>query len=369
LKSYKPGFVPTDPAQLPGFLRQVEQKIQQAANAAEQFVLLQVLHAEPARMLPGMVVNASGTTWDPGAGPGLYVRNEDNDDWIHVPDPFASHNHTTADTTGPLTNDEHDGFISIDTSATPSTPAAGKVRLYVQDAAGVGRLRALHSTGSNLAFFRDQVTRVKNTSGGALAVGDIVYVTGATGNFPTVAKAKADAAATMPAFGMVIAAAANNAFTTVQFDGVVTGLDTSAFTEGDVVFTSAATAGAWTATEPLHPYLSQAVGVVTKVNAGAGEVQVFVSQYHEGDDSGTNRDTYKIGAGSGTTPASVKFVNATTVTHTGHPVTVVNLPGSPVAGDRAFVTDATATTFASVVAGGGANKVPTYYDGTNWRIG
>jgi len=39
------------------------------------------------------------------------------------------------------------------------------------------------------------------------------------------------------------------------------------------------------------------------------------------------------------------------------------------AGARAFVTDATATTFASVVAGGGANGVPVYSDGTDWRIG
>jgi hypothetical protein len=39
------------------------------------------------------------------------------------------------------------------------------------------------------------------------------------------------------------------------------------------------------------------------------------------------------------------------------------------AGARAFVTDANATTFASVVAAGGANGVPVYSDGTNWRIG
>lgn len=39
------------------------------------------------------------------------------------------------------------------------------------------------------------------------------------------------------------------------------------------------------------------------------------------------------------------------------------------AGARAFVTDATATTFLSTVAGGGANKVPVVSDGTNWLIG
>lgn len=51
--------------------------------------------------------------------------------------------------------------------------------------------------------------------------------------------------------------------------------------------------------------------------------------------------------------------------------TVATLPSATgaMAGHRFFVTDATATTFHSIVAGGGANKVPVWSDGTNWRIG
>ncbi|MGF6434322.1 hypothetical protein [Bradyrhizobium elkanii] len=49
--------------------------------------------------------------------------------------------------------------------------------------------------------------------------------------------------------------------------------------------------------------------------------------------------------------------------------TVATLPASPTRGDRAFVHDATSTTFASVVAGGGANWVPVVYNGANWLIG
>lgn len=48
--------------------------------------------------------------------------------------------------------------------------------------------------------------------------------------------------------------------------------------------------------------------------------------------------------------------------------TVTTLPVA-VAGARAFVTDATVTTFASAVVGSGTNKVPVYSDGTVWRIG
>lgn len=55
-------------------------------------------------------------------------------------------------------------------------------------------------------------------------------------------------------------------------------------------------------------------------------------------------------------------------------VTVANLPAAVVAGAgaRAAVSDANATLttgIGAVVAGGGANIVPVFCDGTNWRIG
>ena len=51
--------------------------------------------------------------------------------------------------------------------------------------------------------------------------------------------------------------------------------------------------------------------------------------------------------------------------------TVAGLGAASTAGQgaRRLVTDATVTTFASVVAGGGANVVPVYSDGSAWRIG
>ena len=49
--------------------------------------------------------------------------------------------------------------------------------------------------------------------------------------------------------------------------------------------------------------------------------------------------------------------------------TVATLPTVGTKGQRAFVSDANATTFQTIVAGGGANNVPVFDDGTNWRIG
>lgn len=53
------------------------------------------------------------------------------------------------------------------------------------------------------------------------------------------------------------------------------------------------------------------------------------------------------------------------------PVNVANLPAATTAnqGARAFVTDATSTTFAADPVGGGANAVPVYCTGSAWKIG
>jgi hypothetical protein len=53
------------------------------------------------------------------------------------------------------------------------------------------------------------------------------------------------------------------------------------------------------------------------------------------------------------------------------PVTFAQLPNAATAGagTRAFVTDSNTATFAATVAGGGANAVPVYSDGANWKVG
>jgi hypothetical protein len=50
------------------------------------------------------------------------------------------------------------------------------------------------------------------------------------------------------------------------------------------------------------------------------------------------------------------------------PTTVAALPSSP-QGTRAFVTDATGTTFGAPVVGGGSNVMPVFFNGTQWIIG
>jgi hypothetical protein len=65
-----------------------------------------------------------------------------------------------------------------------------------------------------------------------------------------------------------------------------------------------------------------------------------------------------------TMTVGLKWINNGTQT-----VAALIAAGTAGAGARAVVTDASATTFHSIVAGGGANVVPVFSDGTDWRIG
>jgi len=52
------------------------------------------------------------------------------------------------------------------------------------------------------------------------------------------------------------------------------------------------------------------------------------------------------------------------------PITYAQLPDPVgIAGTRAFITDGSTSTFNATVTGGGANKVPIFSDGTNWKVG
>jgi hypothetical protein len=111
-------------------------------------------------------------------------------------------------------------------------------------------------------------------AGEALAKGDVVYVSGVSGNEPVVSKADADDASKMPAFGLAEADANNNAAVNVVTFGTLYDLDTSAFSAGDTVYVST-TAGAITDTAPTgESSLLQNIGKVIRSHASAGSIKV-----------------------------------------------------------------------------------------------
>jgi hypothetical protein len=77
-----------------------------------------------------------------------------------------------------------------------------------------------------------------------------------------------------------------------------------------------------------------------------------------------------VAAANGTTQSNVGFTVNTTSVYQSAVYTVATLPAATGnLGVRAFVTDSSVITFATLVATGGVNAVPVYCDGTNWYVG
>ena len=123
---------------------------------------------------------------------------------------------------------------------------------------------------------QEQIVRVRNQTGADIPDGTVVYVNGATGNTPTISKAIATSFTTADIIGVTTTSIANNGFGYVCINGLVNGLDTSAFTEGQAVFLSATTAGTYTATEPVSPNYSVQVGVILRANPSVGTLLVSI---------------------------------------------------------------------------------------------
>lgn len=71
---YTPGIVPTDPNQIPQFLRDQQIFLQGAIQSLNQGHY-EKTYVAPAKPRDGDVAYADGTRWNPGAGAGLYRYN------------------------------------------------------------------------------------------------------------------------------------------------------------------------------------------------------------------------------------------------------------------------------------------------------
>jgi len=129
------------------------------------------------------------------------------------------------------------------------------------------------------------VREVRNTTGATLTKGTVVYISGATGNKPTISKAIATGDSTSAqTFGLLQANIANNANGYVVCVGDLTGLDTSAFSEGAQLYLSSTTAGTYTTTKQTAPAHLVYIGVVTRSHPTMGQIEVKIQNGYELDE-------------------------------------------------------------------------------------
>ena len=144
---------------------------------------------------------------------------------------------------------------------------------------------ATHYIGDETTRFISAYTNVngaiqfkaKNDQGASITKGQAVYIKGVSGTVPTVGLARANSASTMPAFGLALENANDQAEVQVITFGNLTDYNTTTYSlsAGDTAFVSAATAGALTNTAPTgESNLIQNIGRVVRADASAGIIKV-----------------------------------------------------------------------------------------------
>lgn len=124
---------------------------------------------------------------------------------------------------------------------------------------------------------QEHVLRCRNESGGQIDNGEVVYVSGASGNKPLLGLADADTTNMIPeavVFGVATEDIGHLANGYVTLLGLVRDVNTLGMTPGTMLWLSEITPGAFTETKPTAPNRSIAVGMV--VAASATEGVIFV---------------------------------------------------------------------------------------------
>ena len=227
--------------------------------------------------------------------------------------------------------------------------------------------------------------QVRNNSGATMTKGTVVYINGAVGQLPTIAKALATSDATSAQTqGLVTADISNNSNGYVTIVGLVTNIDTSAYTDGAQLYLSGTTAGAMTTTKQYAPIHLVYVGVVVHAHPTQGKIQVKVQNGYELDEihnvsaqtpsngqtivynSATSlwqNNTVSLTAGvNGTLPVANGGTGVTTSTGSGNvvlstsPTFTTPLLGTPTSG---VLTNCTGYTYANL-----SGSVPTWNQNT-----
>lgn len=286
------------------------------------------------------------------------------------------------------------------------TSVNGYTGTVVLNAADVGALASVTSTDGSITVSQvgtavdlavsaaspasTLLLQVRNNSGATMTKGTVVYINGAIGQLPTIAKALATSDATSAQTqGLVTADISNNSNGYVTIVGLVTNIDTSAYTDGAQLYLSGTTAGAMTATKQYAPIHLVYVGVVVHAHPTEGKIQVKVQNGYELDEihnvsaqtpsngqtivynSATSlwqNNTVSLTAGvSGTLPVANGGTGVTTSTGSGNvvlstsPTFTTPLLGTPTSG---VLTNCTGYTYANL-----SGTIPTWNQNTTGSAG
>ena len=208
---------------------------------------------------------------------------------------------TTLDINGNVSERGYNDFYAI---SNPAAPAAGISRTHALTTQGVTRVEVDNECSMNNTINRDNYFVAKNVSGSSMATGTPAYRSGNTGAVPNVDRANANSTTTLPAIGVSEGTIANNAFGCFINYGILSPVDTSALSAGDI-FVSPVASGTLTNTRPTVPNSVQRIGSVLSAGVGNGSLLITIAPAAQGMETGTIQSSFNINGSNAITTSSV----------------------------------------------------------------
>lgn len=116
--------------------------------------------------------------------------------------------------------------------------------------------------------------QVRNSTGSTITKGQVVYISGSTGQIGNIILAQANSYTTSQVIGIANQDIANNTNGYVVTQGIVEDVNTNGFTAGAQIYLSATTPGALTQTEPSTPNYAVHMGVCLYANINHGKLWI-----------------------------------------------------------------------------------------------
>ena len=181
-------------------------------------------------------------------------------------------------------------------------PGGGAV--WLRDLDDIARSSVINATDGQVLTYNDAIKKwtaqdptatasttvekifayVTNDDSVTIHKGDPVYLYRATGNRPSVIQAKSTSDAySAKTLGLASEDIAPGTPGWVQTQGILTGVDTSAYAEGDTLYLSP-TAGVMTNVKPYAPQHLVYMGVVVRANQGQGQIYIRPQNGYELDE-------------------------------------------------------------------------------------
>lgn len=175
--------------------------------------------------------------------------------------------------------------MTTDFLAFSQTPTTGPGPAQIgYNGATLGLAYDFDTTNVRCVIGQQMFAYVKNDEAVTITKGQAVYLFGASGNKATVKLALNTSDATSAtSLGLAAEDILSGQNGLVITQGVLDGIDTSAYSPGDILYVGA-TAGSWTSVKPYAPAHLVYIGVVEKANAGAGQIYVRMQNGYELDE-------------------------------------------------------------------------------------